>query len=115
MKNWSLVEKVLAAVAVVVFSGVVVLGVLAMRTDSGEALPEGCEGATLDSDLDADASPVDALRVFVQSRSDFPIDDSWVLESDTDGKYVFVSDNGGHFEIEVSGGLVRRFMKCPED
>ncbi len=114
MKNWSVLEKVLAAVAVVVFLGVAILGVVAWRSDDGEALPDGCEGSSHESDIEADASPVDALRVFVQSRTDFPIDDSWVLESDTDGNYVFVSDEGGHFEVEISSGLVRRYMKCPD-
>lgn len=114
MKNWSAIEKTLAALAAVVFVVVAGLGVVALRTDDSRQLPEGCEGAILDDDLEADDSPADALRVFVQSRTDFPIDDSWVLESDDGGAYVFVSDRGGHFEVEVRDGLVRRFMKCPD-
>lgn len=116
MKEWSLVEKVLAALAVVVFVGVAVLGVVAWRSDDddGTAVPEGCEGSTLDSDLGSDDTPVDALRRFVQSRPElFPVDDSWVLESDDDGVYVFVSENGGRYEVEVQRGLVRRYLSCP--
>lgn len=114
MKNWSAIEKALAGLAVLVFVVVAGLGVMAWRADDSELLPEGCEGAAIDDDLEADTSPADALRTFVQSRTDFPIDDSWILESNDEGAYVFVSENGGHFEVEVRKGLVRRFMKCPE-
>jgi hypothetical protein len=115
VQNWTVIEKVLAAVAVVVFVAVAALGVLALVSDGDdEALPEGCEGARLDSDLEAESSPVDALRIFVQSRpGDFPVDDSWVLESDDRGVFVFVSEQGGHYEVEVRDGLVRRFLMCP--
>lgn len=113
VKNWTVVDKILAGVAVVVFLAVGGLAVVALRSDNDEALPEGCDGAILDDDLVGDDSPVDALRLFVQSRTDYPTDDSWILESDSDGAYVFVSDNGGHFEVEVRDGIVRRFMKCP--
>jgi hypothetical protein len=116
VREWSLVEKVLAAVAVVVFIGVAVLAVVAWRSgDDDGAVPDGCEGQTLDSDLESDASPVDALRIFVQDRpGDFPVDDSWTTASVEGGTYLFVSDNGGHFEIEVRDGLVRRYLICPD-
>lgn len=114
VKNWSTLEKALAGLAAVIVLVVVVLGVVAWRSGEDEvSWPEGCEGGVLDSDLEADASPVDALRVFVQGRDDFPLDANWVLESDTGGVYRFVNDTGGHFEIDIQDGLVRRFMKCP--
>lgn len=116
MRDWSPLEKALAAVAALVAVVVVVLAVWAWRSGGDdEAVPEGCVGETLDSELTADASPADALRGFVQARPElFPVDDSWVLESDDGGAYVFVSDNGGQFEVEVRDGLVRRFLSCPE-
>ena len=113
VKNWSNLERALAGVAVAVFVGVAVLGVIALRSDE-EQIPEGCEGASLDSDFESDDSPADVLRAFVQSRPDeFPVDDNWLLESDDDGLYRFVNDTGGRYEIEVRDGLVRRFLRCP--
>jgi hypothetical protein len=116
MRDWSPVEKILAALAVLVFVGVAALGVVAWGSggDDDTAVPEGCEGSTLDSDLTSDDTPVDALRRFVQSRPElFPVDDSWVLESDDDGVYLFVSESGGHYEVAVERGLVRRYLSCP--
>lgn len=110
-----MLDRVLAGLAVMVLIVVVGLAVVAVRRDNDRALPEGCEGAVLEDDLVGDESPVDALRLFVQSRSDYPLDDSWVLESDADGAYVFTSDNDGYYEVEVRDGIVRRFMKCPSD
>ncbi|MFP4512198.1 MAG: hypothetical protein ACLFRV_04525 [Acidimicrobiales bacterium] len=113
MKDWSVLEKVLAAVAVLVFVGVGALGLVAWR--SGDGVPDGCEVARDDSDIEGDMAPTDALRVFVQARSDeFPVDDSWILESDDDGVYTFVSEADGYYEVDVRDGLVRRFMTCPD-
>ena len=116
MRNWSPLEKGLAVVALVVFVGVAVLGVMALRSGGDDdAVPEGCEGGRLESELTSDDGPVDALRNFVQTRPEaFPLDDSWVLESDEAGEYLFVSDNGGRFEVEVRQGLVRRYLSCPD-
>jgi hypothetical protein len=117
MSTWSPFEKGLAVVAALVFVGVAVLGVVAWRSggDDEGAVPEGCDGATLDSELTSDDGPIDALRHFVQARPEaFPVDDSWVLESDDAGAYVFVSDSGGRFEVEVRRGLVRRYLSCPD-
>jgi hypothetical protein len=117
VREWSTLEKVLAGIAAVVFVGVAALGVVAWRSggDDSESVPDGCRGETLDSELTTDASPVDALRGFVQTRPElFPVDDSWTLQSDDDGAYVFVSDNGGRFEVEVRQGLVRRYLSCPD-
>lgn len=109
-------EKVLAVVAVLVFVGVAVLGILAVLSDGDDdAVPEGCDGSRVDTDLAGESSPSDALRLFVQDRSDeFPVDDNWVLESDEDGRYLFVNDQGGHYEVEVEDGLVRRYLSCPD-
>ena len=110
-----MLEKVLAGVAAVVFVGVGVLAVVALRS-GGDDVPEGCEVAEHDSDLDLDLSPVDALRMFVQERPDqFPVDDSWRLESDDDEVFTFVSDHtSGYYEVDIRDGMVRRYMICPD-
>ncbi len=114
MRNWSVTEKVLGVLAVVVFVGVGVLGVFALMGRGGEEIPEGCEGASDDSGLITDLSPTDALRVFVQARPEqFPIDDSWRLDSDDNEIYVFVSDREGYYEVEVDRGYVQRYLSCP--
>lgn len=116
MRNWSVTEKLLAVLAATVFVVVGVLGVLALTRGGGEEIPEGCEGATDDSGLVTDLGPSDALRVFVQARPEqFPVDDSWRLESDDGGMYVFVSDRDGYYEIEVERGSVQRYLSCPAD
>ncbi|MGY6502099.1 MAG: hypothetical protein ACXIVQ_14545 [Acidimicrobiales bacterium] len=117
MKTWSVLDKSLAAAAALVFVVVAVLGVVALRSDGTEEGRDGCRTATLDEPgLTSDDGPVDALRNFVQGRpEDFPVDDSWVVESDSDGVTVFTSANGGEFEVEVSDGVVRRYLSCPDD
>lgn len=115
VKRWSVLERVLAVVALLVFVGVGVLAVIAMRSGSDETAPDGCEVARDDSGTESNLSPVDVLRQFVQDRSDrFPLDDSWVLESDEDDRYRFVSDSDGYYEVDVSDGAVTRFMVCPD-
>ena len=114
MQNWSIPERVLAVVAGVVAVAVVALGVVALRSSGQDADPE-CEVATLDSELTSDTGAVDALRRFVQARpDDFPVDDSWIVQSDEGGVTVFSSRRGGQFEVEVADGLVRRYAICPE-
>jgi hypothetical protein len=117
VRDWSPFEKGLAVVAGLVFVAVAVLGVVAWRSggDDEVVVPAGCDGGRLDSELTSDDGPADALRLFVQARPEsFPVDDSWVLESDDDGVFLFVSDNGGRFEVEVRQGLVRRYLSCPD-
>jgi hypothetical protein len=117
VRDWSPLEKALVVVAVLVFVAVAALGAVAWRSGSDDeaVVPPGCDGASLDSELTSADGPADALRLFVQARPEaFPVDDSWVLESDDEGVFLFVSDNGGRFEVEVRQGLVRRYLSCPD-
>lgn len=116
MKDWSRLDKGLAATASVVLVVVIVLGVLALRPSGDDVVDDRCRTATLDEPgLTSDMGPVDALRVFVQGQpDDFPVDDSWIVESDTGDVTIFTSANGGEFEVEVSDGVVRRYVSCPD-
>jgi hypothetical protein len=112
VKSWSVVDKALVGVLLVVVAVAATFGVLALRGGGDDRCQEG----TLESDLEVDIGPVEVFQAYIQSRpDDYPVDDSWILESDDDGEYVFVSDNGGRFEVAVRAGLVRRYLSCPDE